>query len=222
MDKYHIGTRLAGYPRNYIKDLALFLDEKSGKRFSERIVPHLTFIPPFIIDNEEEVINIFNSTLSKFNKDLTTYKINGFGFFTKPEPVFYANIEKNEKINKMIKSLENNLENKITYLSEKISDIGETNKYLHVTVSKDFNPEEFNNIISSIDEYTNKYKFREMEHPLFRIYLLKNKYILREHSFALEESLYQPKAKRPFIFEEDKEIFSRKSGLKLSSDGMVN
>lgn len=218
MDKYYIETRLRKSPiKDYIEDLFLTLSKKGLQNYSNRIVPYFTIIRPFTADNENNLIKTFEETLSGFN-ELLTYKINGFGVFEKPERVFYVNIEKNEKINGITKSLEENLEGKINYFSEKVSSPKDKDDInLHITIAKGFDNKYFEEINSFLEEQ----RFNPVENPLFRICLMKNKRPFCEYDFALKRNLDFYDCRMNSVFKKTKEIFSEKSGLILSEYGIV-
>lgn len=200
MDKYHIGTRLRGDAKDYIKSLAL----QTSRRYTnsenwKRIVPHMTWIRPFTTSNERGLVNEFDKTLSKFTNAPLFYKIIGFDFFEKPESVFYAGVLSNENLTNIIKTLENNLEDKIEYLSEKVSSSEYKDEMnLHFTISKDIPESHF----VKIKNYLKSRIFQPIELPLYRTYLLKNNKILREYDFALKKNMDRWDALDPLIFKE--------------------
>ncbi len=201
MDKYHIGTRLRGDAKDYIKSMAL----QTSRRYTnsenwKRIVPHMTLIRPFTTSDEKEVINNFEKTLSQFTEIPTFYKIIGLDLFEEPERILYATVLPNKKINNIIKELENNLEDKIDYLYEKASSINDEKELnLHFTIAKDIPKNHF----LKIRNYLDSRMFAPMELPLHRAYLLKNDKILREYDFALKKDLDRWDALDPLIFKEE-------------------
>lgn len=199
MDKYHIGTRLKGDAKDYIKSLSLQTSRNyTNIEDRKRVVPHMTFIRPFTINDEKEVINIFNKTLSKFTEPII-YNIIGLNTFEKPNRVLYADVEQNQEINEIIYSLENNLEGKINYLHEKASSSEDKNNInLHFTVSSNIPDRDFEKIKS----YLQSRNFKPLLHPLYRVYLLKNDRLLREYDFSLRRNLTSWDALDPLIFKE--------------------
>jgi 2'-5' RNA ligase len=200
MDKYHIGTRLRGEPKDYIKSMILQTSRRyANPEIYKKIVPHMTFIRPFTTSDEKELIGRFNNTLSNFTEVPIFYKIIGLDLFEEPERILYASVLPNKGINNIIKNLEDNLEDKIEYLYEKASspkDKDEIN--LHFTIAKNIPKNHF----LKIRNYLNSRVFAPMELPLQRVYLLKNDLILREYDFALKKNFDRWNALDPLIFKE--------------------
>jgi hypothetical protein len=200
MDKYHIGTRLRGDVKDYIKSLSL----QTSRRYTnpenfDRIVPYMTFIRPFISSDEKKLIREFGKTLSAFTDTPIFYKIIGLEVFEEPEKVFYAGVVPNPGIDNIIKKLEDNLEGKINYISEKASSPKDQNEInLHFTISRDIPDFHF----AKIKKYLESRDFSPIELPLYRVYLLKNKKILREYDFALKKNLSRWDALDPLIFKQ--------------------
>ena len=199
MDKYHVGTRLKGDAKDYIKSLSLQTSRYFTKlEDRKRIVPHMTWIRPFTTDNENELIQTFDKTLKCFNSPII-YKIIGLNTFEKPQRVLYAEVKPNREINKMVNELEKNLEEKINYLSEKASNPDDKNDLnLHFTISNNIPEDHF----TKIKSYLKTKDFLSIQHPLYRVYLVKNNLLLREYDFALNESLTPWDALDPLFFKE--------------------
>jgi hypothetical protein len=200
MDKYHIGTRLRGDAKDYINSLALQTSRKYiNPENYRKIVPHMTWMRPFTTSDEKSLINDFGKTLSNFTEIPTFYKIIGLDLFEEPEKVLYAGVLPNKNIMNMIRTLEDNLEDKIEYFSEKASSPKDKNEMnLHFTISKDI-PKKHS---IRIRNYLESRIFQPMELPLYRAYLLKNGLILKEYDFALKKNLDRWDAKDPFVFKE--------------------
>jgi hypothetical protein len=220
MDRYHIGTRLRGYPKNYIKALSCEISKKFNLTgLEKKIVPHLTFIAPFETRNEKEVVNIFSRTLSKYSfsklKFPIIYDIDGFGCFDNQEKVIYANIKSNEFIEEIVSDLKHSLNEQINYCDG--NSFNESGINLHCTiVGKDVNPY-YKDIMKFLDEQP----FEKTKHPLFRVYLLKNSFILREYDFYLEKSLERFDAINPFVFDLTKEKFKAVTNYTINESGII-
>ncbi len=186
MDKYEIGIRLGGYPKKYLKALTCEISKKFQIKKNKKIVPHLNFLRPFTTNNETELIENFGKTLSKYNQ-LITYTLEGFGTFENKEKVFYGKIKSNPQIENMINDLEKSLEENINFINPKIKLPEEKQKInLHCSIIS----KGVNKYFSEIDYFLNKQKFsKNITHPLLRVYLLRNKFILREFDFYLNENL---------------------------------
>ncbi len=199
MDKYEIGTRLREDAKKYIKSLSA-QTSKIYTNFEDRkrIVPHMTFIRPFTTHDERGVIETFNHVLSKFDEPII-YQISGLDTFDEPERVLYASVDENPKINSMLLGLEGELESKTNYLSKKASSIGDKHDInLHFAIARNIPKDTFREIKSFLNSRT----FSPIEHPLYRVYLLKNNLILKEYDFALKRSLDWWDAIDPLVFDE--------------------
>jgi 2'-5' RNA ligase len=214
--KYEIGTRLRGFAKNHIRNLNEKLSEDFNMKKEEKIIPHLTFLRPFYTQNEEQLISNFNQTLQK-QKDPIYFTINNFGIFRNEQKTFYANIKQNPQIENLIGRLENSLEGIITYRDQKISLPEEENSInLHSTILKipDY-------LLPRTIEYINKNPLKKIEQGLLRVYLLKDKKILREYDFFLEKSLERNEAKDKEIFQRTMEQFKTKTNLIPSPEGFL-
>ncbi len=217
MDKYEIGTRLRGYPKEYLKDLALESHKIVLRDPEGDTVPHLTFLRPFYTSNEEKLINKFEKILSSYTEPILL-KLNGFGIFDNEKKVIYGNLQKNEKINQMITTLEKGLEGLIKFKDKKIQLPEEKNRInLHSTIIRNLSEKEYIKVKNFIDIQ----KFDPITQPLFRTYLLKNNHILREFDFYLNENLERVDAKKALLFRKTAREFENKTGLCLSYDFTV-
>lgn len=217
MDKYEIGIRLKGHSKDYLKALSCEIHKKSGKTLEKRIIPHLTLLRPFEANQENELIDIFGNTLSKQSEPIT-YTINGFKTFKNREKVIYADIKYNPKIIGIINDLENSLEETIKFRHPRIQTPEDKNSInLHSTIIDKITDEEY----PAIQEYFNQQQFQPITQPLFRIYLLKNKFILREYDFALNQNLERFDAINPLKFHETAREFENQTGLFLSHDLII-
>ena len=194
MDLYHIGIRLRGFSKSFFKIQKAKTDNRE-----EKYVPHITLLRPFYTSDENKLIDIFNKTLSQYNEPIL-FKITDFNYFDNQKKIIHGTIEKNQEIENIIHSLEGNLEKTIRFKHPKAGK--EIN--LHTTISEEDNlsiMKELYNKILPIDQY------------LLRTYLLKNKLILREYDFYLNQSLTREEAKDKEIFRETIESFKTKTGL---------
>lgn len=216
MARYHIGTRLRGYPKDYLKALSCEISKKYNLNSEKKIVPHLTFVAPFETDGESELVKSFDETLSKYSVSKSApiiYDIDGFGVFDNDEKVIYANIKRNESMEKIILDLRNSLEGKINSLS----DIEYDEINLHCTLAG----EGINSYCEDIMKFLNEQNFEKTRHPLFRVYLLKNNFILREFDFYLGKSLERFDAINPFVFDLTKKRFSEVTNYKINESGII-
>lgn len=217
--KYHIGIRLRGYPKDYIKSLTCKLGLNFGieEYQTQQIVPHITLLRPFYASNEQTLIDTFQQTLSKI-KESIFFKINGFGIFKNEIPIFYASIEPNKAIEKIAIELNKNLENQIKYKFPQATLPGEENILkLHSSIltkgTKDLG--------NKIEILLNSQTFFPVTQPLLRVYLLKThedkkNLILREYDFYLERSLTRLEAIDPFLFKETKKAFTSKTNFVIN------
>ena len=203
MDKYEIGTRLTGYPKDYITSLTCRINHKYELMQGKKFVPHLTFLRPFETRDEQNLIETFNEVLCEFNSPIS-YSLDGFNIFKNQNKVVYANIEKNFEIEGIINSLEESLQENISFIHPKIFLPGEEKTNLHCAIAS----RDVNEYYSDILQYLDRQDFEPLEQPLYRVYLLRNKLILREYDFALRRSLRRWEAKDPILFEDTKEAFS--------------
>ena len=116
----------------------------------------------------------------------------------------------------MIYSLENSLSELIDYKYKKIL-LPEDENYLnlHTTILN----HHINHLTPRITEYLKQIPFNKIEQALLRVYLLKDKKILREYDFFLEKSLKRFEAKNSFIFKETIKKFKEKTKLKPTKKG---
>jgi len=206
MDKYHVGIRIRGFAKKYLRKIRHNLTSEDSE---EKYIPHITLIPPFKTNNEERLITTFEEVCSN-QKELISFSINGFGAFYNPKKIFYAVIEKNPELEKLIEAFENNLEKNVVYLKEKINP--EKEKNLHLTIMQGIPPK---------ITLTNLNSVGKIEQYLLRVYLLKNKLILKEYDFALEELLTREQAKDKEIFQKTIQAFTEKTGLIPSPQGFI-
>lgn len=206
-DSYHIGIRLRDFPKDYIKHLTCKLALTFGidESYESQIVPHITLLRPFNAKNENKLIRLFGDFLSHEQPPIN-YKIEGFEVFDNEPPVFYAKISKNLRLEKIIKNLETSLSKEIEYTSQKISLPGEKETNLHVTILSKGTKQ----LGGRIKDILGDEPFSPIEQLVSRIYLLKNKSILREYDFYLRKSLTRFEAIDPFIFSETKKVIDRK------------
>ena len=203
-NKYHIGIRLRGFSRRFLKEKRNFFDVEEGK-----YVPHITLIRPFHTKNEKEVSEIFEKTCSE-QKEPMKFNLGDFDLFDlfgDEEKVVYIKVNSGKNMNLFVDSLEKNLEDKIIYEEEKIS----KKRILHVTayIGKDY---------KKIINFTNE-KNSTIYQYLLRTYLLKNKKILFEYDFFLKDLLSREEALDKKIFKKTIEEFTRKTGL---TSGKIN
>ena len=231
MNKYHIGVRLKGYSKDYVKSLFCSISNRCGLNEFNQCIPHFTFVRPFSTKDEAEVIKLFDETLSKYSivnlgKPII-YGIEGFGIFDNKEKVIYAKLEKNESIENIIGDLENSLEGKVSYFGDKIQLPEEEGINLHCTiVSRGVNSSYF-----SVLDFLNSQSFEKIRQPLLRVYLLKNnsnlkhKLILREYDFYLNDghgaNLERLDAINSILFRKTMAEFVRHTGYQISSEGIV-
>ena len=212
--KYHVGIRLNGYARDFIKALTCEISKQFDlNNLEKRIVPHITLLRPFSVKDEEKLVHSFEDTLSKYENPMF-YTINGFGTFENEEKVIYSKIEKNKQIEEIIFDLEKSFGDNINYLSQKINLPSEKeNTNLHCSiVAKGANA-----YFDYIKDFIKKQNFPEQVQPILRIYLLRNDFILKEHDFYLEKSLGRFDAINPFVFRETLEMFRKKTNLDFSN-----
>jgi len=224
MDKYEIGTRLFGNSKQYIKSLRSKIIKEfnlgiyNNKRFPP---PHVTFFRPFCSEDESGLVSNFKSVLSKYSGCPINYKIKGFGFFDNPENVFYAKIEKDSLIEKIIFDLENNLKGNIEYLFPKVYLPKEENKInLHCSII----PKGANLFADKINAFLEDQKFEKkfpegFENYLLRFYLLKNNLILQEFDFSLNKSLNRVESLDPDVFDATLMVFGENTGIGLDKNG---
>lgn len=218
MANYEIGTRLKGYSRDYLKALTCEISKKFDMgNLTKRIVPHLTFLRPFATNSEQELIEVFEEILSKYNEPIN-YTLEGFGTFENEEKVVYGKIKSNFQIENIINDLEKSLEKNIRFLNSRIRLPQEKNKInLHSSIIS----KGANKYFSEIKDFLKKQNFREMTHALLRVYLLRDKIILREFDFYLNENLERWDAINPFVFQETKKAFTKKTNLKITEEGLL-
>lgn len=202
MDKYHIGIRLRGFSKSFFKVQKAKINNNDMK-----YVPHTTLLRPFYTTNENELIKIFTNTLSQYTNPIS-FQIININYFNNNKYIIKAEIKKNPKIENIIHSLEGNLEKIINFKHPKI----ENRINLHTTISKEENLSIMQNLDQSIlpiDQY------------LLRIYLLKNKKILREYDFYLNKSLERNDAINKELFKETINQFQKQTGLTPSHIGFI-
>lgn len=202
MDSYHIGTRLRGFSKSFLKVQKAKTNNKEIK-----YVPHITFLRPFYTTNENQLIETFNQTLSKYEEPIK-FQITKFNYFNNDKKIVHTTIQQNSEIENIIHSLENNLEKIIQFKHKKIED----KINLHTTISEEKDTsimKKLDEIILPIDQY------------LLRVYLLKNKLILREYDFYLNQSLTREDAINKELFKETIKEFQSKTGLKASPNGFI-
>ncbi|MDP2629066.1 MAG: 2'-5' RNA ligase family protein [Nanoarchaeota archaeon] len=206
MDKYHIGTRARGFVKEYLREIKNDVDKEQTQK---KYVPHMTLIRPFTTKNETRLIETFENFCSQ-QKELIPFTIEDFDAFYNPERIFYVKIRENQKLVDFINSLETSLIGKIKYIQKEIKE--DNGRTLHLTISQgipDFKVFRKLNKQLPIDQY------------LLRVYLLKNKLILREYDFPLERMLTRDEAKNDFLFKETINAFTEKTGLVPSQDGFI-
>ncbi len=212
MTNYEIGTRLKGHLQDYLKALTCEIckEFQIGNLDKRMVPPHLTFLRPFSTNNEEELIRIFEETLSQY-KEPINYTFKGFGTFENKEKVVYGEIKSNPQIENMIGNLERSLEKNICFINPQIRLPREKNKTnLHCSIISKGANEDF----LEIEDFLKKQNFQEETHPLLRVYLLRENLILREFDFYLNKSLGKWDALNPWIFKETKKRLKKKQGLK--------
>jgi 2'-5' RNA ligase len=202
MDSFHIGIRLRGFSKSFFK---IQKAKSNNNNNNIKYVPHITLLRPFYTTDENQLIENFNNTLSQY-KDPIKFQITDFDYFDNDKKIIHGKIKQNHEIEKMIDSLESNLEKIIQFKHPKIG-----NKInLHTTISEE--PDlsiikYLDNMILPIDQY------------LLRVYLLKHhentkqKLILREYDFYLNRSLTREEAKDKELFKETINQFTKKTGL---------
>lgn len=203
MNKYHIGIRFRGFAKGFFKDQKLEIHNDDLK-----YVPHATLLRPFYTTNENKLIEEFNNTLSKIKAPIK-YTISEFEHFNNNKKIIFGKIEKNIEIERIIYSLEDNLKDCTKFIYTRMGD-GKIN--LHTAISEEENISSMNKLEHSvlpIDQY------------LLRIYLLKNKLILREYDFYLNQSLIRKEAKSKRIFQKTIYKFKKQTGLIPTSDGFI-
>jgi 2'-5' RNA ligase len=214
---YHVGIRLHGYAKDFIKALTCEISKNFNLgNLEKRIVPHMTLIRPFTTENEIELVDSFEETLSAYKNPLF-YTLKGFDVFENNEKVIYSRVEKNPEIEKIISGLEKSFGNNIHYANEKInlpSDENEINLHCSI-IDKNANA-----YLDYIKNFVSQQKFPEQVQPVFRIYLLKNNFILREYDFYLKKSLERFDAINPFVFKETLSKFREKTDMDFS-DGVL-
>ncbi len=190
--KYHIGIRLHGEAKEYIRSLANQLNlEFKDEETEKRIVPHVTLLRPFLCYSENKLISLFNETLSK--TPLPIYlQFQGFGVFRNRPSVFYADIEQNGRVDELARSLETNLNEIIAYANPQISSSKDMTRKFHATIISG----DDEGLERRINELVRKKGFKPINHPVVRVYLLQHpeKIILREYDFYQRRSLTRQEA----------------------------
>lgn len=207
MNKYHIGIRLKGFSKSFFK-----IQKDKTNNNESNYVPHITLLRPFYTENERELIEIFNKTLSQY-EDPIKFTIKKINYFNNDKKIIKAEIEKNPEIENIIHSLESNLEKIIYFASEKQGN--EIN--LHTTISED------NNLLL-LDKLD--HEILPIEQYLLRIYLLKHyenkKLILREYDLYLKKSLIREEALNKELFKETIKEFTKRTGLIPTLNGFIS
>lgn len=216
--KYHIGTRLYGYTKEYAQALQGILAKRLGlgDYNTERTPPHVTFIRPFRTNNETRVKEAFEQSLQEI-KEPIIYEVQGFNYFDNKTPVLYLEIARNGQIQEMIGGLEQVLEPHIEYLHPKVSLPGEERINLHVSVLA----KKTEGLKEEIQQATTEYPFWPVRQALLRVYLLKDKRILREFDLTRGENLDRETAKNPFELKRSKNRFELETNWEISSNGLV-
>jgi len=219
MNKYHIGIRLRGYAKDYLKALTCEISKNFCLEtlLEKQIVPHITLLRPFTTENESKLVKSFGNVLSKYNKPIF-YELNGFGVFENEEKVIYAKVNNNSDIEDLNFNLEWELTNKINFLESKpISPPNLNMRTFHCSVVSEGINQYFNEIKSFIENQP----FPKTICPLFRVYLLRDKFILREYDFYLNKNLERFDAINPFVFQETVAEFKKKTHMDFSNGVLI-
>ncbi|MDP3965966.1 MAG: hypothetical protein Q8Q04_00360 [archaeon] len=206
MNKYHIGTRLRGFSKKFLKEKRSLFSETEDVHY----VPHITFVRPFFALNETLLVENFEDTCKRYVKPMK-FNIENFDLFDLIEnekKVLYSKVNPDKKMNSFIESLEKNLSGIISYEENSPSD----RRNLHATVYIGENYKEIKKFIEEdffIDQY------------LLRTYLLKDKKILYEYDFFLQKLLNRENALDKKVFTQTIESLKNKTGFSPSKEGFV-
>jgi 2'-5' RNA ligase len=164
--KYFIGYVIEGEAEEYYKNICKELARNFGiKDLSLRLPPHLTFVPPFEIeDNKNQVRERIIQALKMIadEQKIINFNMKGFGRFGHGSRTIFLSFEASEEVNNVIQEINQKIKDLV---KQKIISVFELkllskNIHLHTSIARFLTP----NLSNKIWNY-----LKELHEPRFKL-----------------------------------------------------